>query len=159
VTTHDRPGLPAWACLLFLGVGIVFLAVAIAWTTSVNAFLATARTATGQIVDVHSRRDDDGQWMHRPVIRFTVDGKEHEVAGAVATSWKPEVGAQVDVLYDPAHPDDANLAGFWSQWLGPVIFYGLGVVLTVVGGLLFVFRRSLKPVAAGNVDLLSDRRF
>jgi len=153
-----RAVIPWWVFALFTGVGIIMLIVGGFLTSRTSRFLESAVEAPGEVVDISSYTDDDGQTMYQPVIRFTAqDGEDYEITGSTGSSWAPELGRQVTVLYNPDSPQLADLKGFWNQWLGPVIFLGLGGLIFVLGVVLWFFLRGKPvPVSDGGVDFILD---
>lgn len=142
--------IPWWIFASFIAVGAIMLAVGGIWASRVSHFIAGAGRAPGEIVDFDSYVSDDGETMYKAVIRYTVEsGQEYEVLGSTGTSWKPEVGKRLTMLYDPANPQEASPDSFWSQWLGPVVFLGLGGVFALIGIGLWYFLGG-KPVAVSD---------
>ena len=155
----EKKVVPWWFFALFIGVGVIMLAVGALWIGKVNKFLASAVEAQGVIVDISAHQDiDDDQMMYSAIIEFTAaDGETYQFTVGNSSSIKPKLGKQVGVLYDPAHPQDADRQGFWNQWLGPVIFLGLGGVFFILGLVLWIKLRG-KPIAVSdsNVDFMMD---
>jgi hypothetical protein len=156
MTTSRDTTMPTWAMLLFPGIGVLLLAGGIFWAVQVNNFLASAQTTPGEIVEIRSHLDREGDRMYQPVLRFRLEGREYRVVDPVSTSWQPEVGARVDVLVDPSNPEKAALASFWRQWLGPIIVLSIGSLFTLVGLLLFAFRRHLKRTGYSSGEISDD---
>ncbi len=153
-----RAVIPWWVFALFTGIGLILLVVGGFLASKTSRFLASAIEAAGEVVDITSYEDDEGQTMYRPVIRFTTqDGQEHEITGSTSSSWAPELGREVTVLYNPDSPRNADLKGFTNQWLAPSIFLGLGGLFFVLGVVLWIFLRGRTvPVADSGVDFSFD---
>jgi len=146
-----RGGLPWWFYALFLGLGVVFIAIGVLTASGARRFLATAAAAEGRIVDYTADRDlsdDDDQVMYTPVIEFTTsDERVLRFTAGTSSSSRPAVGRQVTVLYDPAQPERARLKSWAALWMLPVIFGGMGAVLAVLGVTLGIVLRPRRARA------------
>ncbi len=83
-------------------------------------------------------RDDVSYY---PVVEFTTQ-KEEKIRFKGSTGMRTpeyEVGTPVDVLYNPANPNVAQMAVFSQLWLGPLVVTVLGLIMVSLGvGLYFV---------------------
>jgi len=112
----------------------------------------SARGAT--VVRVETNESSDNI-EYFPTVRFTTaDGEYVQVTPAVVRETTAlgglvtvdnsddgyetvyRVGDTVEVFYDPAQPSKVILNDFNKLWVGPLVVGGLGVVFTLVGGLL-----------------------
>jgi hypothetical protein len=95
-----------------------------------------------------------GQEGLAPVVRYRVDGKEHEVTSQMHSSPAAyTVGEKVTVLYQPGQPDVAGIDSFFDLWFSPLLFGGVGLVAVgvAVGAFFVVFRRQkgkTQPISA-----------
>lgn len=124
-------------------VGVVFLIVGVAIGADTVSFLASAERTEGVVVELTERtstsRDTDGHtrtsttWY--PTVEFSTGAGETVTFESSVGSDPPthDVGEEVPVAYDPANPSDAKVATGLSLYLLPLIFGGLGVVLSAVG--------------------------
>ena len=97
--------------LFVLTVGIVLTALGYSPVIRASQWRARARAATGRVVD-HVRL--------APVVEFDVGDSHVRFLGPDPGSGPLPLGATVEVLYDPALPDDAHLASdraHPSRWL------------------------------------------
>lgn len=132
--------------LLFGGLGLALLAGGSAWSWQRYRLAATAERAVGQVVEFHESEsvvdDLDARRGLRsrvvsyvPVVEFTTGAgrvvRFRSATGSSAPEY--EVGAFVDVLYDPARPDTAEISDFAQFWLGPVATAGAGFFAMVIG--------------------------
>jgi Protein of unknown function (DUF3592) len=120
-----------------LSLGIVFLAVAAYVASSTRAFVSAAAKADGTVVSL-ARVDPPGGgggFSYAAVVRFRLaDGEERTFQDStLSTPPSYEVGQRVAVLYDPAHAERAQIRGFFSLWAMPLVFAGIGVLLTAIG--------------------------
>ncbi len=122
---------------VFLGVGALFLVIALLLWNKTRSFLAQAQRTTGTVVELLEVRDkDDGSSTWKPVVRFTA-GNGRDITFAASFSSKPApygVGEGVEVLYLADDPQEARIKGFSSLWLGTSILGGMGLVFAGIGG-------------------------
>jgi hypothetical protein len=130
-----------WLLRVFVAIGVLALAWGAIDLVRTVHFVRTAEHATGTVVDVSREIDDDGDEFFYPVVRFTTaEGKEFEFkSDSGSNPASHSNGDEVDVLYDPDDPDDAQLSGFFDLWLFTIVPFGIGVVFLVVAG--FQLRR------------------
>jgi hypothetical protein len=136
-----KPGLFS---VIFGLVGTGLLVGAALLAISTRSFIATAKPASGTVIEMIAVRDNDGSVTYKPVVEFTtMDGATHSFASN--TSSNPpsyRVGEGVEVLYAPDDPNDARIRGFGSLWLAPIILAGIGTVFASIGfGILIVVAR------------------
>ena len=134
--TFVKPGL----VLLTLTVAFSAVTVIGAWVlVDTQRFLAAASTAEGRVVDVvkvvrrerrgsGSRSSSVDRTYYHPVVQFTTARGQVVRFQSDDGDTKPayEVEDLVQVLYDPANPQDARLDTLWSRWGQPVLLLGLG---------------------------------
>ena len=80
-------------------------------------------TTTGEVVRLEeSDTTEGGCCVYSPVIEFNVNGQAYSFEGDTA-SYPPayDLGEEVDVLYDPADPDTAQINKWSERWLFPLI--------------------------------------
>ena len=77
-----------------------------------------------------------------PVVEFTNrEGQTITFTSAAATSWRRYApGRRVPVLYNPALPDDAEIATFASRWFGPLTLMIIGAFFLGLG--IHIFRTA-----------------
>ncbi len=65
-----------------------------------------------------------------------------------------ETGTTVNVIYDPQHPSDAQIADFTQFWLGPVVIVSIGLItlLMAVGAFIVIDETDKLPVAAADMQ-------
>ena len=80
-------------------------------------------TTTGTVVRLEeSDSSEGGCCVYSPVIEFDASGQTYSFEGDNA-SYPPayDVGEEVNVLYDPANPDTAQINKWTERWLLPII--------------------------------------
>jgi hypothetical protein len=126
--------------LLALGVGCLLLAGYLSWRTL--TFSAGTESATGEVVSY--REVSDGKdTRYRPRIRFkTLTGEIVTVEGQFFTGKQRfAIGSKVPMLYRLEKPNEARVALFVDNWLGPCIAALVGLV-GLAGG--YLVRRSVR---------------
>lgn len=126
--------------LLFVGIGVVFGALAWFFLARTRRFLRTAVDAIGIIVDLIESSGSEGGTVYSAVVRFqTADGQEIQWTESMASN--PPAGQRGDQLpmrYDPADPQKARIAKTSRLWFMPLLFGGMGVLFFAIGVLLAI---------------------
>jgi uncharacterized protein DUF3592 len=131
-------------------VGLLMLGLGLAFTISTASFQASAERTDGTVVALTERTstssDGGSSTAWYPTVQYTVDGRSYSFESSTGT--KPPAyaeGDSVPVAYDPADPAVAQIASLWSAYLLPVIFGGLGIVITPFAAVCLVkARRALE---------------
>jgi hypothetical protein len=137
---------------LFVGVwaavGVAFVVHARLMDRKVQRLRRFGRRTSGIVVDHEYRRDRDGDPVPYPLVRFqTPDGRFVTAGTDFGGSLVPAVGDRVDVLYDPARPEEAHIDSRVSDRADSLlgrIGWGLIIVAGVVG---VPFLLILSPMA------------
>jgi hypothetical protein len=124
--------------LFLLLFGAVFGAVGGIFAVKSLSFSHDAVQVEGTVVR-HERSGNKGNRI--PIVRYTVDGKEHELRGEIASNMPPALHSKVTVLYKTADPSQAQIDSFVQRWLFPLIFGGIGGLAGLIG--LVVVMRSI----------------
>jgi Protein of unknown function (DUF3592) len=116
---------------VFLSVGGALLAVAGIFAASRLAFLSSAGSADGLVVEIHRQNR-----AYVPVVAFTTDAGQTVRFEASIGSNPPayHVGEAVRVRYDPERPEHAFVDSFWQLWFFSALFGILGTPFAVIGG-------------------------
>jgi hypothetical protein len=148
---------------IFTGVAVLMLLIAL--ISSVSAILKMNReeSASGRVVEIIQRREYVNQQdrivqdYYYPVVDFvSADGRSHSVQmteGSSAPSH--EIGDEVTVLYNPAHPLEARIKSFGSyalMWILPGITGILG--LAFLGAVIVV--RKVMPITESTEETLKS---
>lgn len=139
--------------IIFLPLGLGFLAGS-AWTAhSAAGELARAVRADGEVVElVQERSSDSSASLLAPRVRFRIpDGRTFEFVSSIRSSPPAyAVGDRVVVRYDPDRPSAARIDDWLSWWFLPSVFGVLGAVFTLIGAaLLWASWRGRSPAAPG----------
>lgn len=101
--------------------------------------IGDAVETTGEIIasERAGTSGENNQQMYRARIAYEVDGQRYEITSRGRSSWEPTVGAEVDVVYSPANPRNAQQVGGMLDW-GTSAFTWVGwfVLVTSVFSLL-----------------------
>jgi hypothetical protein len=126
--------------LMALGIGCLLLAAYLSWRTL--AFSPDTERTTGEVVSYREMHDGDDV-RYRPRIRFrTVTGEIVTVEGQFFSAVKRfELGTQVPMVYRQQKPNEARVALFVDNWIGPCIAALVGLT-GLAGG--FLVRRAVR---------------
>lgn len=122
-------------------VGVAVLMCVISVLTGVSTWRGMSREveAPGQVVDMVTRRDEQGNEFYYPVVDFVLANGSRKTAQMPEGSWPPvyQVGDQVTVLYDPGQPLNARVkstSGTVSLWTWTIVtgFLAVAFVLATV---------------------------
>jgi hypothetical protein len=117
---------------LLLNLGIFGLALYL--TVSRLQFLRAARRVRGELLAYYSERDSEGDWLHRPVYRFS------DASGQMITTSNPrnvwvvrrlEIGQACDLLYNPANPAQVRRDSWLDLWLLPAVLWTVSALVLV----------------------------
>lgn len=120
---------------LFLVIGLILAGVSV-------SFLTDAERAPGTVVSLEWRTDHHSSGYRKkgvsdepmayPVVEFTsADGTRRTFRNSTGSNPPSyEEGERVEVLYRADSPEDARINGFVSLWLLPLVFGGIGLVVT-----------------------------
>ena len=134
--------------LLFGAIGIILATAAVWIWLDVREFNSTANRTEGVVTklewtpgNVGSSRDSRVAYS---IIRFDAEGKSVEFKSRTGSN-PPEhaIGDKVAVAFQSGNPEGARLDTFWSNYLLPLIFGGLGIVFLGVSiGMFAAARRA-----------------
>jgi hypothetical protein len=152
--THLRQASVLTAVFFLVGVG--FLCAAAFHFFDVLAFVRTAQTASGRVVDLEYRSRGAGKTHSSGnALVFTysdASGQFHTIHDASAQNPATHnVGDEVVVLYQLESPEGARIRGFRTLWIVPTILGSFGLGFSSIGGYGFlVARKTLRR--ASNED-------
>lgn len=118
---------------------LICAAMAFFFTYTTMRFLQTARHVRGELVDYKSYRDNEGDWLHHPVFRFTDASGQTITASNPRTIWvvhQPSPGQEFELVYNPADPAQVWRNVWYEVWFGPLVLWAVSVLgfLRLVAG-------------------------
>lgn len=117
--------------VLFMVGGVAITALGVWLHRRTRSFIRRARRARGRYVTARtaSAGVEEPRSTSYGVIEFqTESGQTIQFSGRVGTPFEArKVGREVEVLYDPAHPEEAIVSSFVELWFPPLIAYTVGI--------------------------------
>lgn len=136
--------------ILFLLIGLGLLTGGFFMWRSKADFVAHALHADGTVTGLDYQRSSKGSGTYHPLVQFTA--QDGNIVNFTSDSGsRPAAysrGDHLPVLYAAANPEDAVIDSFIDLWLGTLIFAGLGLVFTLIGGGLVWSRLNQRKVRA-----------
>lgn len=126
---------------IFLVVGILFL---VGTTFSLYSGMDMAKNGiktTGTITDLDISVSEDKSRTYFPIIQFTTqENQQVEFRSSMgSSSYRGSIGQSIDVLYNPANPNDAIIDSTFGVYGLSIILGIFGGVFTLIGGVPVVF--------------------
>jgi hypothetical protein len=124
---------------VLLAVAVVLFIVAATLVKRALHRLRAGGRARGVIVGSETRTSDSSDsnasdMSYVPKVRFSArDGKSHTFVSPLGRGKPYADGTEVSVVYDPAHPEDAEIADFKRSWLIPLVLAAVGVFSLLMG--------------------------
>lgn len=112
--------------ILFMLVGLALFGTGVYKTVDRNKKMNTYEAVRGGIVDYREKDGENGM-VYGAVYAYTVDGREYTICDDVFTNKVPQIGKRVEIMYDPAAPENALVKGGVST----------GFFLLLLGGMFF----------------------
>jgi Protein of unknown function (DUF3592) len=112
-----------WVGVFLLAGGLAMFVGGIWLAREAEAFLETAQTTPGTVIELKRERGVRGMRRDHPIVRFVVleTGREAVFKSKVGLWPSPfEVGEAVEVAYRPDDPREAEINSFWTIWLPPL---------------------------------------
>jgi hypothetical protein len=132
--------------LIFFGIGLVMLAVALVIGGLAISFRMGAERVTGTVSEVELRHYSDGN-SYCPIVQYNTRLGQTYSHNSDVCSWPPsfEVGQLVTIYYDPANPSNSQLDSFMGVWFIPALFTFMGGVFGTIG-YFFLFPNVLRQI-------------
>lgn len=122
------PSIDLGKIVLPIFVVVAVLMCVISLLTGVSTWQGMSREveAPGQVMELVTRQDEQGNQFYYPVVEFTLADGSRKTAQMPDGSWPPayEVGDEVTVLYDPARPLQARVkstSGTVGRWTWSIV--------------------------------------
>jgi hypothetical protein len=136
---------------ILFAIGPTFLAATAVSFISTARFLAGTTTAQASFAGSKVRRGGShgGAIYYRQFSFRTRDGRQVAFVAGIGFTDQPYVDRQrVTIVYDPANPEHAELASFWSLWAVTLFLAPFALLFTGIPAAVFVLmrgRRDLQP--------------
>jgi len=154
-TSYKRNSASWFGGIIMAFIGSIFFGVGILTSWPSIQLLDGSARAEGVVV-----RMIGGGKGSKPVVRFFAGGKPFEIEGKISSSPPAfRTGERVEVIYRIADPELAIINSFVERWLFPVIFGGIGLVLSLVGLGMLATRILGKLRSAFTLDTDPAERF
>ncbi len=129
-----------------IGVGIIVFGMFL--FNGQNSFILSSKHATGTVVQ--NQLGGSKNSTYHAVVQFTApDGTAVKFTSNVGTIT-PEfgVGKQVDVLYNPKNPQDAQINSLLDLWMAPGLVFIIGLLFIIfgLGGAYFAYKKKAKDI-------------
>jgi Protein of unknown function (DUF3592) len=157
-TVGADPGSPrrrapsVWAACLFLVIALGMGIGAIAWLVNTVAFVSSAVSVPGTVVDLVRSSGCAACYAPRVLFKEKATGDEIDFLDPVSTSDHPHVGEEVTVLYSPEWPQHARVQRLSSIWGGIITLSGLSIGFAVAGVCALLFPNAVTYGPSGFVD-------
>jgi hypothetical protein len=108
------------------------------WTVNRNAMFEKYKHTKGEIIKINEDKLFDYPYKVRnfyyPTIRYYDDNGESYTFELKKRSepYPGEIGEEVDLLFNPMHPEDVVVDSFLSKWVGPVMVCTVGLFILIV---------------------------
>lgn len=140
--------------IFFFVIGLAFLVGSFVSMQNSKAFMKTALSAEGEVLELITRRSSNGTGAgtsisYTPEVKFqTADGQDITFESSVGSNPPSySQGEKVKVWYDPQDPYRARLDGFAGNYLVSVITGFMGLVFTAFGVLPLLYFARRKRLA------------
>lgn len=93
------------------------------------------------VIDISEQTDTDSEGYssksYYPVLEFVdQNSQKHKFKGNVGGGKKKyHLDQEIEIIYDPANPEQAQMKNFVTQWIMPIVIIIVGAML-VVGGVV-----------------------
>lgn len=121
---------------IFMLVGILLLAGGIFWFKYSFDFKEAAVQIYGEITEIDSYHDSDGEVHHTVYVTYEYNGKVYEDVRINSYSSSMAKGKSISLYCDPNDPWRVQASS--TLYLGPVILTGMGLLFSVVGVIVFI---------------------
>jgi hypothetical protein len=133
--------------------GVVLIAIGNWLRTNTERDLRTMKPARGVVVELKASQDSDGSDVYSPIIEFRPNSDADPIRfrqpQSTSRNLAPNIGTEVEVLYDPADPERARVNSFTDLWLLPLVLIGSGVLVILIDIGIFFWIVTRKRASAG----------
>ncbi len=126
--------------------GIVSLLVGILLTLQTSHSLKGMEVGKGKVISSVLIGGGKSRGQRIDVHFESKEGKVYRITDTVPSFVEiPDIGQQVEVLYQPGQPQQAQVKNTLVQWFYPIFFSGMGLFLLASSALFFVLFSKLFP--------------
>jgi len=125
-------------------IGVILFAVTWSQISQTRDRLARGQVAIGKVIGYEDRYDyDEGTTDYYPVVEYSLaQGGPSTFTSSVGGMKSYDIGAEVEVLYDPAQPGNTVIKSFKELYLAAILFGLLGAVFFGFGAMMALMIRS-----------------
>lgn len=115
--------------------GVLFIAIGVRHGWKLRALTRRCKIpAKGELLGFQEKKLKSGS-LYYPVVRFqSEDGQTHEARYEVGDAeWEMQAGDEVDLRYNPDHPEEIyldHIQSWWREYASPFFI--------IIGGLIFI---------------------
>ena len=125
-------------------IGVILFTVTWSQISQTRDRLARGRVTIGKVVGYEDRYDyDEGTTDFYPIVEYSLaQGGLSTFTSSTGGMKSYDIGAQVEVLYDPAYPENAVIKSFKELYLAAILTGFLGAVFVGFGVMIALMIRS-----------------
>ena len=123
--------MPWWVPLIFTSCFSVIALIVGVITLASSISKQNWAEVTGTVIGINTC-SRSGPTAYSAIVEYEVDGQTYQYTGNSCSSFKPTVGNESRVLYDPNEPSDGASGTFAGLWLVPIIA-GVSIIVCGVG--------------------------
>lgn len=123
-------------------VGFFMIALGAFFYFRTKSFSEKAQEVKGTVTELAYDSDSEGSGYYTIFQFTTTSGQVIEKSGNIRSNPPAhQVGEVIDILYDPANPNDARIKKTSSLYFVPMLLSGMGIVFFCLG--IFIFMLGL----------------
>ena len=127
------------AALIVALVGVVFILLTTFFGVRSLMLLQRGHPVEGQVVDLLRVSDSDGADTYLPIFAYPWQGQTlSKKAGFSSNPPRYKVGDRIQMLVDPANPQDAVPKRFMDLWFMPLFFGAMAGLMFVIAVVILV---------------------
>ncbi|SHL36253.1 hypothetical protein SAMN05444266_10377 [Chitinophaga jiangningensis] len=127
---------------IFICVGALLLGFAIADLKNRIRFVKTAERASGTLVELVEKSDDEGT-VYYPVFEIPTLQNEtltfRHTTGFSNPPW--QLHQSVPFIFEPGKPETLRMFSYWSIYWWPLCLLAISIDLLLIGGGYFLFHQ------------------
>lgn len=128
--------------IVFGFVGGVMTLIAVFLFVRTRMFINNAQEVKGTVIRLVYSHSSEGGGGYSPVYQFkTIEGRLVEKQDNLSSNPPMfKEGQTVDVLYEPANPENARIKKWMNLYFLPLLLGGMGGIFGSLGVVLFIIR-------------------